>query len=520
LFGDAPEQAGGRNLASELFGDQKPTVYDPTEGMSTFDKMAAGAGKAMVDTGRGIGQMLGLVSRDDVAEARKRDQALMNTGAGAAGNVLGNVAMVAPTALIPGAATIPGAALIGAGVGMAQPSVSTKETFLNVGLGGAGGAAGQYAANKLPGFVRSIADKAKTDAAAKTAASAQKFGAAKVGSDIGYVVPPADLNPGVVSELASGLSGKIKTAQVASMKNQAVTDRLARRALGLADDANLDIPTLTQIRQNAGNAYQAVAGAGQVVPPAAYTQALDDAIKPFTSQSKSFPGRKVPAVVDDITSLKTQAFDAGDAIETIKVLRNDADAAYRAGDKLAGKAYKQAAEAMESAIDDHLVKIGAPADLLKNYRDARQTIAKTYTIQSALNPETGSINAQKLAGNLAKGKPLSGELKQVANFATAFPKATQALKEAPKNLSPLDMVVALGGTAGTGNPMMLAGLAARPATRSLLLSKPVQNMALKPGFRPSLTSQALPYAIDNGLFRMLAAPAGMTGGLLANPAQQ
>lgn len=111
--------------------------YDPTEGMSGLDKFRAGMGKAFVDVGRGVGQMVGLVDREDVAESRKRDAPLMNSGSGLAGNVAGNVAALLPTAFIPGAATIPGAAAIGAASGLAQPSTSTGETLRNVGIGGA-----------------------------------------------------------------------------------------------------------------------------------------------------------------------------------------------------------------------------------------------------------------------------------------------------------------------------------------------------------------------------------------------
>ena len=493
---------------------------DPTEGMSGTQKFLAGVGKAMTDTARGVGQFVGAVSRDDVAESRRLDSSLMNTGAGMAGNFAGNVAMLAPTAMIPGAATIPGAAAIGAVTGLAQPSTSTRETLQNLALGGAAGAGGQWAANQLPGAARAFGDSAKQKVDAARSAAAQKFGAARAGADLGYVIPPADLNPGMLSEAASGFSGKIKTAQVASQRNQTVTDKLARKALGLADDAVLDGDALQRIRMAAGQQYEAVKGVGVVQPSTKYTKALDDAVAPFTSQAKSFPNRKLPQIVDDIQSLKTGAFDAGDAIETIKVLRNDADKAYAAGDKMAGKAYKSAATAMENAIDDHLVKVGAPADLLKSYRDARQTIAKTYTVQKALNAETGSVNAQTLARELAKGKPLSGELKQAAQFATAFPKASQALKEAPKQLSPLDFAVGASGAIGTGNPLALAGLLARPMARSALLSSPVQSRALRSGFNVPMSARLLPGLIDNDLFRIGAAPVSIAGGLLGANAGQ
>lgn len=109
--------------------------YGATSGMSGLQKFAAGYGKAPVDWARGLGQMVGLVSRDDVAESRRLDADLLSTGAGRTGNILSNVALAAPTAAIPGANTVAGSAAIGAGLGLIQPSESTAETALNT-LGG------------------------------------------------------------------------------------------------------------------------------------------------------------------------------------------------------------------------------------------------------------------------------------------------------------------------------------------------------------------------------------------------
>ena len=121
-----------------------------TSGMSGGEKFLAGAGKAFADLGRGAGQLVGLVSRDDVAQSRKEDAALMDTGAGMAGNIVGNVAALAPTIAIPGAASIPGAMAIGAGSGLLAPSESTGETLRNVGLG-AGISAGANVAGRALG---------------------------------------------------------------------------------------------------------------------------------------------------------------------------------------------------------------------------------------------------------------------------------------------------------------------------------------------------------------------------------
>lgn len=489
----------------------EPT-YDPTEGMSSTDKVLAGVGKTMTDLGRGAGQMLGLVSRDDVAEARKLDAPLMNTKAGAVGNFAGNLAMLAPTAMIPGANTLAGAGLIGAATGLLQPSTSTTETLTNVGLGGAGGAAGQAIANKLPGMAQQWKTNAANEAAQQAAAASQKFGAATKGNQLGYVVPPADLNPGMISEAMSGLSGKIKTAQVASQRNQGVTDKLARKALGLAEDAVLDADALQSIRRQAGQAYDTVKQIGPVKADKVFLDALDNIASTQQGAGRSFPGLQNNGVVDLVASLKQQAFDAGDAVDATKVLREIADKAYRQGDTSLGKAAKEASNALEGVLERNLQAAGNP-DALKSFQDARKLIAKTYSVQKALNPETGTVSAQVLAKELGKGKPLSGELKDVAQFATAFPKASQALKEAPKAISPLDWAVSVGSTAATGNVLAPLMVGARPAVRNALLSPLVQRASLNPGFAPSAMSQMAPAALDNQLLRLLAAPSGITGAL-------
>jgi hypothetical protein len=108
---------------------------------SDFQNFRAGWGKAAVDLGRGAGQWLGLVSREDVANSRERDQELMSTKAGRGGSFAGSIANAVPAAFVPGANTLAGSAAIGAGLGALQPSVSTGETAGNIGLGAATGPA-------------------------------------------------------------------------------------------------------------------------------------------------------------------------------------------------------------------------------------------------------------------------------------------------------------------------------------------------------------------------------------------
>lgn len=130
--------------------DTKPTAKDleivgykgPADAGNTF---VEGIGKGMVDTVRGVRQLLpdsmGGLNYSDIAETRRLDSPLMQTTGGKVGNVTGQVAASLPAAFIPGAATIKGAAAIGAGLGFLQPSASAGETVKNTGIGAAAGPA-------------------------------------------------------------------------------------------------------------------------------------------------------------------------------------------------------------------------------------------------------------------------------------------------------------------------------------------------------------------------------------------
>lgn len=513
--GTSPEQAQSM-IAQQVGGQAKPAEadYSPTNGMGTLDRMLAGVGRGMTSATRaaaqGISKLVGadqvgawLVSKDSIDEAARLDAPLLKTTAGKAGNIAGNVAIAAPTALIPGANTYTGATLIGAGLGGLTTEGGLEDRLKGAAFGGAGGAAGKGLGDLLGAGARAVATKAADKFAALTAANAQKQAASKAVADAGYVIPPADLNPSLATEALSGLSGKIKTAQVASQRNQPVTNSLARQALGIAEDAPITADALQAIRTQAGSSgYAPIRAAGEVTADKAYTKALDNIAGQYQGAARSFPGAAKNPVIEMVDGLRQQKFDAGDAIDMIKVLRESADKAYRTGDTGLGKASKGAAEALEGQLERHLTASGQP-EALAAFQEARKLIAKTYSVQKALNSQTGDVSAPALAKMLEKGKPLSGELQTIAQAAQAFPKATQALKETPKAWSPLDVAVgALGGASSGG---MLGGLAmaSRPAVRSLLLSGPMQRAALKGPSAPGLLYTGPARLLDQDLTRAM-----------------
>lgn len=220
--------------------------------MGVGGRLAAGAGKALTDLGRGAGQWLGLVSRDDVEESRRLDAPLMSTTEGKIGNIGGNVAALLPTAFIPGANTYTGAAAIGALSGALSPSTSTGETIGNIGLGGALGPAAigagrlvgagiqggrallepltkrgqeQIAARTLQGFATDPTRAAAAAARAKPLVSGSLPTLAQAADDPGLAQLERTIanNPETGSQLASRVADQ-RAARLAAIKEIAGTD--------------------------------------------------------------------------------------------------------------------------------------------------------------------------------------------------------------------------------------------------------------------------------------------------------
>ena len=309
--------------------------------------------------------------------------------------------------------------------------------------------------------------------------------AAREAQEAGYVIPPTQVKPSLVNRLLEGTAGKISTAQNASFKNQQVTNQLAAKSLGLPEDTVISPEILTNIRAKAGQAYENLRLSGRLKTSPKFIQALDE-IGPYKDAkiaAKDFGDAKDNAVIEVIDSLKKPSFDVNSAVSKINTLRTDANKAFKAGDTALYQANRQASEVLENTIENYLAN-SKQTDLLSKFRDARQTIAKTYSVEDALNQTTGAIDAKKLAAQLAKGKPLSGELKQSAQFAQAFPTAAQTTERMGSipQISPLDVGGAAltsggayfaGGEAAT--PLGFATLLARPTLRAAALSKPVQS---------------------------------------------
>lgn len=305
----------------------------------------------------------------------------------------------------------------------------------------------------------------------------------------GYVLPPATLKPTVGNVAAESVGGKAAVQQLASRKNQRVTNRLIAKGLGLGEDTQLTPKVLDGLRSKAGRVYEAVAKSGDVVADSQYLDDLAAIGKQSDEIAAAFPDANVGKTEEIgtlINSMMRDKFDAKAGLAYLKELRKAASSnlsGINAADpaKVAlGRAQRDAAAALEDQIMRHLESEGKGA-LAGAFDKARVLIAKTYSAEKALNPGTGNINARALATELKRGKPLSGEFETVAKFAAAFPKAADEVLTSP-GVSALDAAFTAGGATTLGAsggmaaaPLALAWPAARFATRQGLLTDTVQN---------------------------------------------
>jgi len=377
------------------------------------------------------------------------------------------------------------AAAAGAGAGMGTTREIGAPVPVQLAAGLAGGAVGGIAtmpkAQITPTMKGSVAQESRQE---------------------GYVIPPSQTKPGMVSGTLEGVSGKAQTWLHAAAKNQDTTQRLAAKSVGLKPE-DLSPANLASIRSDAGQVYAELAKQQPFKPDAQFQSDLLQLSRRNRMLEANFPTlvkSEVDALVKSMQGGRPINSEA--AVEAIKQFRADATKNLSSMEnkpamEALGKAQKAAADALENLIDRNLRAQGKP-DLVTDFRNARQTIAKTYSLEEAINPATGSIDANKISKAWRSGDRLSGELLKIAKFGAAFPEAAKNVTtRSVLPVSPLDLYAGagLGGVGiASGNPLLAATALARPAIRSAILSKPYQQyLAATPGTGPRLADLLSPY---------------------------
>lgn len=487
----AGDTAGASTLARYITSRQAaPAPAAPAPGtVQSFGAGVLRGARDVVDTGAsllssGFDKLAGTKEGERVAEINKAgraefDNQYKDNTAASVGRVAGQVGATLPI----GGALGAGVKAAGAAGVLPKAAIPLGEAIASGGLSAQGaGLATRAAGGAIAGGVTAglvDPDQALKGAAIGAAlpvvvrgaaAGMQSVGKAVRGPEVapgirkaaeeaagsGFVIPPTLAKPTLKNRLLEGLAGKVSVAQNASMRNQAVTNQLAAKEIGLPVDATITPQMLKEIRDNAGQAYKAVAS----LP-----------VKPAERAQPMFNKPASPEI------------NPAQMVEDLKQARNDAQAWFRAYNRSASpedltkaKAAEGLSKRLESGLETYASSLGQ-SDLLQGLRNARTLIAKTYSVERALNPVSGSVDAQTLA-KLAKKGVLTGGLKSAADLATAFPKAAQPVERMGSlpQLSPLDWAAAGTMGAATGfSPVAATGLVARPLARAAALSGPVQR---------------------------------------------
>lgn len=355
---------------------------------------------------------------------------------------------------------------------------SGTEVAITSALPAIGGAVGQRLQSGNSAVQAAVADAATENATRRATLAA--------GRGAGYVLPPSQVNPSALTNTLESIGGKAAMGQEAAIRNQRVTNRLAKEALGIPENVDITETVLEGIRAAEARPYQAI---GQLADRARTD--LDALLQSTQASSahQTAANQAVPAVADRIRSLSTIAAADVNALRDARFRANQGFRHYeRSADPDALTAARSAqaeADALETAIEQAAVEAGTP-QVVDQLRAARQRIAQTYDVERALNLGDANVSAPIIGKALDKGKPLSGPLATIGEFAEAFPSAVREGSKVPtpgvSALLPIGAVLsgAAGNAAfGPAGMALAAAPFARGPVRSLLLSEPYQNYATR-----------------------------------------
>jgi len=469
-------------------------VYEAATPEEAYTKHDAAMAQPAAPASRSLGEQVRTLPQDMARQLALTGRNIV-TGATAIPGIFADAAMAGVNLATGSNQQMPTQALQGA---MTRAGVPEAQTGLERGLGvvqsaltGAKVPLPQMGAQAPANFQRAPTNVEREFAATRGA---------------GYVVPPSTIKPTMGNVAVESLGGKIATAQAASLRNQEVTNALASRSVGLSPNQPLTKSALKDVREKAGRVYEQVASAGRVSPDTDFFNDIANIRAASSRIQQDFPDASLAAAdkIDGLVkSLARPGFDSRSGLEYIKSLRqqatdNLAGQSVTPDSRALGNAQRQAADAIEDLIGRQVAQSGNP-QLMRQFDEARRLIAKTYTVQNALET-TGNVNASKLAQLLRKDRPLSPELTTAARFAGAFPRAA-AMPErvGGPGVSALDAWTAAGG-AGLGvafqSPAAALPLVAMPVARygarNLALSRALQNRLAQPSTAmPKETADAI-----------------------------
>jgi hypothetical protein len=276
------------------------------------------------------------------------------------------------------------------------------------------------------------------------------------GRQLGLVVPPSAVAPGVANDTLQSIAGKAATAQAAIERNQPKINAAIRADIGLPDNAPLSEVAINTQR---------------VAPNLVY-----DRIAKFSDEANNLLGK--------FKQSNDQARELFDAYNTSKMQGLPNNTLLRDARMAAGWA---------DAFKENLKKV-VPKDLYDEFEASRIRLAKIGLAERAINLGDGNIDPKVYGRALDDGEKLTGNARTIGRFSNAFERyMKEAAKSPPSGVDYLKYTAKLGAGAGgyaagglplaIAAPLAMAG--AERGSRSLLLSPFYQKRFAQPYYGPT-----------------------------------
>ncbi len=496
----------------------------PTDGMTTGDKVLAGIGQGMHSVGQGLGQLVGLTNSNDIAQSRKTDAALLDTGAGQVGSVIGNVAAALPTAFIPGANTVTGAALIGAGTGALYTPGDLSDRA-GAALGGAiGGAAGQ-AIPKAYGIARAAAEPLTRKGRTRILSRLLQSGVGANSDDVANrltaaspLVPGSEPTAAEVAEsgFISALQRSAKSAdpEAYTMREMQQASARANALRGIAGDETKKAAAVAAREATAGPLYTAAKAVDVPVTPELSELFSRPAIRSayrIAQKNAANRGQALPSL-DDL--MQGGTINGG----TLHTLKMAVDA------QIKGGAAKGIAGDSAAALNDaRTALLGTIENAIPEYRLAREAYAAGSRPINQM--EVGQALLNKMQGPLADhgalaketgstfARSLRNEGEQVARAATRFRQGLDDVMD-PEQLDTLNAIAQ--DFARKANQQELGAAAGSNTFQNLAMD----NLAAKAGMPPAVSGFLGSIPLLSGTSALVGGAAKAAGGALYKNADQ
>ena len=330
-----------------------------------------------------------------------------------------------------------------------------------------------------------------------------KVDAAAQGRAVGLAAPPQQIDPSKTTQTRARIAGEKTIADELNRANAPKWAEGAREDMGLAPGTRLDENALLTARNRSEitSAYDDVANIGALQVDDVLVRDLNS-VRPGQVYGASKETAAVNAWVDGLQQELSAGADSAAMVRSIRQMRDEANSLFKsekAGAKVepVDMAMARAKLGAADALEELLARNVQDRTVLYRFQDARKKLAQTYDYERALDFATGEIDPQALAKLASAGKPLSGNLEKMANFAANFPEVStlsggglrpSVIARAGRGTVGGAVGSAIGGLVTGGNPLGFAAGAALGGIAGERLSTLTARGMASPGTQAALAN--------------------------------